>query len=474
MATWVSKEFENISFGDSRLNERFLKITSTLLEKPSGCMSEITGNWAESKASYRFFGNVKVTKDEILKQHVERTVARAESAAEVVLAIQDTTYLDFTHHPKTLGLGKLTRPQKNRPPLVGFVLHNTLAVTPDGQCLGLLDQKIYRRSAEDVKRTQPNKLRPIEKKESYRWIEAVKNISSSCSNAKIVYVCDREGDIFEFFNEVVHHTKSNFLIRAANDRVIGTRCSRSNKKSNSNLCLWEFMNAQIDFLEIQVDVGERKAQAPREATCELRFAPITYTPPQRRPGAQSENLLPVNLYAIWIKEMNPKNGLEPLEWMLLTDIPILTFESALEKLKWYKARWHIENYHKVLKSGCNIEKSKLNHGDKLEKLATLMSIIAARVYQLKLAGRNTPHSPCTDLFKDEEWKILYQYVHKRKTLPGEVPTAQEVMLWIAKLGGFLGRKSDGNPGSIVIWRGLQRFTDIYNSWKTFQYLATCG
>ena len=178
MASWIKKEFNAINLGDDRLNVRFLKIAEAFLERPNGSMSEITGNWADTKASYRFFGNEKVLKNQLLSPHVARTVERAYKSQQTVLAIQDTTYLDYTHHPKTEGLGKLTRPMKNRDPLLGLIVHNTLAITADGIPLGLLDQKIYRRGDEDVSKTQWHKKRPIEKKESYRWIEVVKKIKS--------------------------------------------------------------------------------------------------------------------------------------------------------------------------------------------------------------------------------------------------------------------------------------------------------
>lgn len=471
MASWSEEEFDGISFGDTRLNERFLRIADSLLEKPSGSISEITGSWAETKASYRFFGNEKVTKSEILRHHIDQTMVRISTSGQAILAIQDTTYLDFTHHPKTQGLGKLTRPKKGRPPLMGLVLHNTLAITSEGECLGLLDQKIYKRADEDLNKTQSNKTRPIEKKESYRWIEVVKKISSACSASNIVYVCDREGDIFEFFSEVVHQSRHSFLIRAGKDRIVGERCPRSSQVYE-NTSLWNFMQTQHTAGQIQIELSERQHQPARKAHCSVRFAPITYTPPYRRPAARSTELLEVPLYAIWVKEDKAPTGVEPIEWMLLTNIKVDTFEDACEKLSWYKARWHIENYHKVLKSGCNIEKSKLNHADKLEKFATLMSVIAARIYQLKLMGRNKPMAPCTTILHEEEWKILYRFIHKTKAIPPQVPTAKEVMFWIAKLGGFLGRKGDGNPGSIVIWRGWQRFMDILEGWKSSQLHAT--
>lgn len=475
MTTWIDEEFEDISFGDSRLNDRFLKVAERFLEKPSSSVSESSGSWAESKANYRFFENEKVTKAEILRPHVVQTMKRISDAKQTVLAIQDTTYLDYTHHPRTQGLGKLTRPSKTRPPLMGLVLHNTLAVTAAGECLGLLNQKIYRRSDEDLNKTQNNKKRPIEKKESYRWIEVVKQVNSTLLQASnIVYVCDREGDIFEFFSEVAQQSQSNFLVRAAKDRLIGERYSYHSSTQNKNTTLWQFMQTQEVLGSIEINIPKRSQQAKRTALCEVRVSLASIPPPYRLPEARSKDLLKINIYVIWIKEVGQTTGVDPIEWMLLTNIPTHSLEEACEKMSWYKARWHIENYHKVLKSGCNVEKSRLNHADKLEKFSTLMSVIAARVYQLKLTGRENPTTPCTNVLSEDEWRVLHQFVNKTKNLPDQPPTTKEVMLWIAKLGGFLGRKSDGNPGSIVIWRGWQRFMDIMETWRMLQPTATCG
>lgn len=473
MASWTEEEFKEISFGDSRLDERFHKIAKALLEKPSGYESEVTDNWAEAKGCYRFFANEKVSKVEILKHHFKSTKERTRSVQDVVLAIQDTTYLDYTHCPTTEGLGKLTRPKKGHNPLMGLILHNTLAVTSKGECLGLLDQKIYKRSDEDIRKT--NKTRPIEQKESFRWLESVRNISSSCFESKIVYVCDREGDIFEFFSEIAHQSKHHFLVRAASDRVIGDRCSKRGS-SYKTICLWKFMNQQDFAGELQIQMPAQRNRQARKADCSICFAPVTFTPTYRRPGAKSNTTQPLclHLYTIWIKEFSPTPSGDGLEWMLLTDLPVLSLKEAIEKIDWYKARWHIENYHKVLKSGFNVENSRLNHADKLEKFAALMSVIAARVYQIKLTGRNNPTAPCTEILNTEEWKVLYQFIHKTKDVPSQLPSAKDVMLWIAKLGGFLARKGDGHPGSIVIWRAWQRFMDILESWKTFQRAAASG
>ena len=364
---------------------------------------------------------------------------------------------------------------KGRNPLLRLVVHNTLAISTDGIPLGLLDQKIYRRSEEDVSKTQWNKKRPIEKKESYRWIEVVKKMKVFFQNtpAKIVHICDREGEIYELLHEI-SKTSHQYVIRAAKDRVIGKRFLGDATRKNKNTSLWKHMELQPVSGTVAIEVSKKAKQPKRTAICEVKYSEIDCTPSYRYPEAKSGELSPIRINAIWVKEINCHPDIKPLEWMLLTNIKTGCLEEALEKIAWYKARWHIESYHKVLKSGCNVEKSKLDHADKLEKFATLMSIIAARVYQLKLTGRSHPNTPCNEILEEEEWKILYYHVHKKKALPAHPPSANEVMLWIAKLGGFLGRKSDGHPGSIVIWRGWQRLMDIIHGWKTFQLIATSG
>ena len=435
-------------------------------------MSEITGKWPETKASYRFFANEKVTKDKILDPHIQSTKDRIEKSGETVLAIQDTTYLDYTHHPKTEGLGKLTRPDKSRNPLMGLVVHNTLAITTTGVPLGLLDQKIYLRGDEDVRRTQWNKKRPIEKKESFRWVEVVRKVSSHFQDKslRIVHVCDREGDIYEFFHEFSKNSHE-FLIRAASNRIIKTS---DKARCRDTSTIWKQMELQPVAGTIKVEKAKNNTSPKRKAICEVRNAELCFKVPQRHREAKSEDMAPTTMSVIWVKEINSPPNTKPLEWMLLTNIKINTFKDAVEKIDWYKERWHIENFHKILKSGCNVEKSKLNHCDKLEKFATLMSVIAFRIYQLKLIGRNSPNTSCDEILTEEEWKILYCYVQKTNILPERPPSTYEAMIWIATLGGFLGRKGDGNPGSIVIWRGWQRFMDIMDGWKAFQLGATSG
>lgn len=409
--------------------------------------------------------------------HQDKTAQRIEAYSGVVLAIQDTTFIDFTQLHKAKGLGPISCKHIHAKQK-GIVCHNTLAISPEGRVFGLIDQKIYRRDESEKigrgpKGTKIRKRIPIEKKESYRWIESVKKVAKLAEKSKIVHVCDREGDIFELYHEL-SLTSHQFLVRAFGDRVVGKRNTGRPSLTNKNTKLWSFMEARESDGLLKVNVPKKEKQSKRESQCEIRYSEIHFTPPYFLPEAKGRDLSPLKLFAIWVKEINPPPDCEPLEWMLITNIKIKSLANAIEKIEWYKKRWHIENYHKVLKSGCNIEKSKLNHGDKLEKLVTLMSIIAARVYELKLTGRSDPDKPCTEILNSEEWEILYFVTKKTSKLPETLPTCREVTHWIAKLGGFLSRKSDGEPGSIVIWRGWQELTSIIEHFKTFQLVATSG
>ena len=220
-----------------------------------------------------------------------------------------------------------------------------------------------------------------------------------------------------------------------------------------------------------VDIPKRDRHDAREALCEVRFVNTVYTPPQRNPGAKSELLSPVGVHAIWVIENNPPEGFEALEWMLLTNLPVKTLEQAVEKIFWYKQRWHIENYHKVLKSGCNIEKVRINHIEKLKVLIALVSVVAYRLYWMTWIARVSPEDDCRVVLSESEWKALYCFRNKTKILPQKIPRAQETMRWIAMLGGFLGRKGDGQPGTTTTWRGWQRLREITETWELFNDCA---
>ena len=208
----------------------------------------------------------------------------------------------------------------------------------------------------------------------------------------------------------------------------------------------------------------------RLALCEVGYAAVVIKPPQRRRDLRMAGWQAVKIWAVWVKEVNLSAGVEAIEWMLLTNVEVNNFADAVERINWYRVRFQIEVYHKVLKAGCKVEESRLLTVERLKKHIVLLWVIAWRLYWMTFLSRTDPESPCTRILAEHEWKSLYCRIHKSVELPQELPTVREVVRWIAKLGGFLGRKGDHEPGVTTIWRGWQRLTDIAEDWLIFRKL----
>ena len=180
------------------------------------------------------------------------------------------------------------------------------------------------------------------------------------------------------------------------------------------------------------------------------------------------------MYAVYVFEPNPPDGEEPVEWMLLTNLTVRSFDEAYEKVLWYCLRWRIEMYYKVLKSGFRVEECRLGHAERLTRYLTVMSIVAWRLFMITLIARTDPATPCTKLLADHEWRVLFLKVNNKKKLPKKTPAIGEVVIWIARLGGFLARKGDGPPGTITLWRGWKRLADLTEGWNLAVQFNSCG
>jgi hypothetical protein len=209
--------------------------------------------------------------------------------------------------------------------------------------------------------------------------------------------------------------------------------------------------------------GGRKA---RTALLEIRHAEIEIMPPKRLQGNA-----PIKLWAIYAHEPNPPDGADTVEWLLLTTVETANFEQACERLSWYAVRWNIEVYHRVLKSGCRIEDRRLGNAETLKACLAIDLVVAWRIFRLTILGRTVPDVPCEIFFRKEEWKALYVYHTKNPRPPEKPPTLNEAIRTMAKLGGFIGRKSDGEPGTTSLWRGIQRLDDITEIFKVMSVLA---
>ena len=207
----------------------------------------------------------------------------------------------------------------------------------------------------------------------------------------------------------------------------------------------------LGYCQIEVPRKPASNQPPRQARLAIRACRVRIFPPLKRAG---EHLQPITLYAVEAREENPPKGVEALHWLLLTTLPVFSFQDAVEKIGWYRHRWKIERFHYILKSGCKVEDLRLETKERLERAIALYAVIAWRIAWMTYLARENPNLPCGVAFSKTEWQALWRQAHPGKHLPGKPPPLKDAVRWLAMLGGFLGRKSDGDPGVKVLWSGL--------------------
>jgi len=449
---WAEEEFGGVRLKDKRLRNRLLVMARDLGDRPQANIPEACGSRSKTKAAYRFFDHSETTLETLLLPHYESTVKRIEKEA-VVLAVQDTTSLNYSAHRNgTTGLGPIGSKKEGA---VGLELHDTLAFNVEGVPLGVLDAQCWARNSEEFGKKHQRGKKPIEEKESYKWFLSYKKATATqkrCAKTMVVSIGDREADIYELFKLAVEETSgAKLLVRAEHNRLLADEQGH----------LWEALRGQtLSGAQILHVPRCRKLKRPaREAHLEVRFAQVRLKPPKQRP-----ELGELSVWAILAEETEAPEGQDPLTWMLLTTVEVHNFEQALEKLEWYAKRWGIETYHRTLKSGCKIEERQLGNAERIESCLAIDMVVAWRVFRLTMLGREMPNVPCTVFFEEAEWKALHSYVHKDPKLPKEPPSLREANRMVASLGGFLGRKSDGDPGTKSLWIGLQRLDDLSSMW----------
>jgi hypothetical protein len=446
--TWAELEFDTAELGDRRLTRRLQELAGRLAAQPTASLPVACVDGAELKAAYRFFANDQGRPEAVLASHVQATVARLAGEA-VVLAVQDTTTLDYTGHPATTGLGVLNDLKHQ-----GFLVHTTLAITPERVPLGLLAQEVWTREASELGKAAQRRQRPITEKESQKWLtslDAVKAAQAHCPSTRFISVGDREADVYDFFL-VERPANVEVLVRAAWDRGVAAPQRH----------LWATVAAAPEAGTLRLAVPRRAAQPgkpaqpARTAELTLRVAPVTLRPPRHR---SAEHLPVVAVNAVWLVEPAPPAGTTPIEWLLLTTCPVTTADAAFQVVDYDVGRWGIEVWHKVLKSGCQIEARQLATADRLRRGLALHSVIAWRVLYATLLARAAPDLPCTLLLEPDEWQALCCISLRTASPPATPPTLRQAVRWIAQLGGFLARKGDGEPGPTTLWRGFQRLAD---------------
>ena len=443
-ADWAENELGLVQLGDKRLTARLVSLARTLARAPDASLPEALPQWGDLKAAYRFFDNAKAMPEHILAGHIDATWTRAREVP-VVLAVQDTTCFDWTHHPHTEGLGPMS-PQWAR----GVLCHSTLAVTPERLPLGLLAQRNWVRDDKTFAALPAAAKRTVAGKESNKWLDSVKALAvarEAAPQTTFVSVGDREADVYDLF-AMERPPGVELLVRATRNRVIAGEART----------LWETVLAAPILGSMEITVPRRAASPTRTCTIDLRSVPVTLLPPTNRRGRKGFAEVP--MWAILATENVPSPEGAAIEWMLLTTVPAPTVETAIERVNWYTCRWTIEVWHRVLKTGCRIESRQLETVERLEVALTLYGIIAWRILYATMLARLDPTLPCTVLLTNDEWQALYCRAQRVAIPAATPPSLAQAISWIARLGGFLVRKGDGDPGPHVLWRGFQHLDHI--------------
>lgn len=426
---WAMEEFRGVDLGDKRLDRRAVLLAERLAEKPLASIPGACNGWAETQGAYRFFGQEELDWRDLLAPHAACTRERMRPHP-VVLCLQDTTELDF--NGQTIeGLGPLSYEAQR-----GMYVHPTYAVSPAREPLGVLDAWMWAREPKDADGQRGGLL------ESRRWLEGYERVAEWAAEApgtRLVYVADREADILELMvraRDLGH--PADWLIRSQHNRALPEGAK-----------LWTAATAGEPLGEIRFTLPSREGRTAREVRQQVWAQQVALGP-----GANGR----VAATCLVAKEVEAPRGAEPIEWRLLTNRAATTLEQAVELIDWYRARWEIELFFHVLKNGCRVEALQLSTVDRIERALALFMVVAWRIARLMRLGRTCPDLAATLLLEREEWEAAY--ILNKKTPPPRPPRLNDVIRLIARLGGFLARKSDGEPGVKTIWQGLQRVMDF--------------
>jgi hypothetical protein len=480
MQDWVVEELGTSDLGDRRLDKRLVRLVDKASQKPTLSIPAGCEGWNETIAAYRFFDNGKVTFEKVLEPHITSTLERIQSQ-EVVLALQDTTELDLTRPNRRVeDAGPM-----NCDARWGFFLHPMLAATPEGVPLGIAGAEIWARDPEEFARNQRDKKArekkrkqvSIENKESHRWLKGYLHaceIQARSPGVQIVSVSDSESDIFECFAASAREDvpqKADFIVRGCQNRALAGGDPGEKSKLMDELALSKILGK----VELEVSKNEskthdgRKRKQPRSArrtTASVQAKRLRLRAPHRK----GEKLPDVEMNVVLVREIDPPKDEPPVEWVLLTSLPIGSMEEVCRVIEYYCVRWQIEIYFRVLKSGCKAEDRQLETADRYKPCLALYMIVAWRVMYMMMLGRKCPEMPCDSVLSEDEWKAVYRIV-KGEEPPREPPNLQKMVYMIASLGGHLGRKSDGPPGPKTMWIGMQRMMDFARAWRAFRVQA---
>jgi hypothetical protein len=464
IAPWAMEEAGSASFGDKRLNRRFARLLSALGNRANLSIPAACEGRADMEAAYRFFDNDKVDFAKVIASHCDKTQQRL-AVQPVALMVQDTTEMDVTRPEQVVeGVGELDGARR------GFLMHLLEAFTPDGTPLGAVWAEIINRTeglshAPAAEKRSTNKSTPIEEKESFRWLKGLREAREAAEKlpgVQCVCIGDSESDIYEVLAE--QRKSLHLLVRACQDRALQDDSGQHVREQVLATPALSTASLQIRGRKAKTAVETRERRQSREsriAAVEIRAAQVTLRPPYR----PDRKLPPVTINVVVVSEVNPPEGEPPVEWILLTTLPIDTVDQVQLIVNYYCVRWQIEILFRTLKSGCRIEQRRFEQIDRLTSCLGLYLVVAWRTMFVCHLGRECPDMDCEVIFEPSEWKAVWMATYDEKP-PQKPPSLKTMVHLIAQLGGYVERKGN-EPGPQTMWIGIQRMYDLSLAWDKF-------
>jgi hypothetical protein len=450
---WAKEQFGQCDLKDKRRTQRLTELAARVLCHPSGSLPEQTTDMADLKAAYRLFGCEDVNFEAIAGPHWEQTRQRPPGT---YLVLDDTTELDFGIRRAIRGMGRTGNGGG-----WGFLLHSALVVSAEGEeIIGLAGQKIRYRKPKPKKENTTQRLK--RDRESELWGQVVDRVGPPGEGVHWVHVMDRGADNFEVYCHC-REQHADWVVRVTQkgrNVIVGDGTTMPLSKHLKSLPLAGAYELQLRAHGAQPARGHRKkrvAQPARTAKLEVRIGALHMPfPNHKSPYLKRLSPSPIAMWVVHAVEVDAPKDAEPVEWILLTSLPVGSFKDAWRILGYYEKRWLIEEWHKALKTGCRVECRQLKSKEGLERITALLSVVAVRLLQLKSAARTNPDRPAGQVVPLSWIKMLVAARKRLKNATVATMTIGEFYRELAKLGGFLGRKLDGEPGWITIWRGWQK------------------
>ena len=435
--SWAENEFGSAELGDIRRTRRLVQIAAGAAGEVGAALSSVCGG-SGAQAVSRLFSREETTLDSVLECH-KRQLGSRSSGEECLLAVQDTTMLDFSRHRSTVGLGPLGSDHG-----LGLLMHSVLAVNEEGVPLGIMGEQIWARDSSQTGSRYNRRSKRTEDKESAKWLRGLEQAQSTTpSSMSVIVIGDRESDVYALF-AAPRRENVDLLVRLAYNRAV---------VDNDAGYVRDAINSADVVGSYEIDVPRQGSRKARKARLEVRITSVWL----KRPINNKIDMLPerIRVQVVQAVEVDAPDGVDFLNWILLTTCKIDNFAEAYRAIRRYSRRWIIEEFHRVLKSGCRVEQMQFESTESILPAIALLSIVAWRVLHLTKIARTSPQAEASQVADADELAALSSWLHSKGCKDYVIQTVSQFTVAVARLGGFLGRKSDGMPGTKTIWQGLR-------------------